>query len=143
MRNLIYIFIILLFFSCKKADTLSMFPVIEFQEINPSMAQEYVDEITINISYSDSDGDLGENSPDVYNLFVLDNRNGIEYKFRIPELSPSGSEIAIEGNFNIKINGSGITNSSMSQQVNYSIYVIDRAGNPSNSIATSSITIYQ
>ena len=143
MRNLIYILIMLLFFSCKKDDTLSVVPTIEFKSINPSIAQEYIDDINITISYTDGDGDLGENNPDVYNLFVLDNRNGIEYKFRIPELSPSANEIAIGGNFNIKINGSGITNGSTSQQVNYDIYVTDRGGKSSNTISTSSITIEQ
>jgi len=118
-------------------------PIIDFISISPTTVQEYTDDIIITISYTDGDGDLGENNPDINNLFVEDNRNGIEYKFRIPELSPSGSTIAIEGNFNIKINGSGITNSSTSQQVNYAIYVKDRAGNKSNIITTSSITIQQ
>ena len=130
-----------LLFSCTKDDTISVVPTIEFKSITPSIAQEYIDDINIIISYTDADGDLGENNPDVYNLFVLDNRNGIEYKFRIPELTPNGNEIAIEGNFNIKINGSGITNSSTSQQVNYDIYVTDRGGNVSNTVSTSYITI--
>ena len=143
MRVLTYILIVLLLFACKKDETLSVAPTIEFKSISPSTAQEYIDDINITISYTDGDGDLGENNPDVYNLFVLDNRNGIEYKFRIPELSPNGNEIAIEGNFNIKINGSGITNSSISQQVNYDIYVTDRAGNSSNTVSTSSIAIEQ
>jgi len=133
----------LLFFSCKKDAAFSVVPTIEFKSISPSTAQEYIDEISITISYTDGDGDLGENNPDIYNLFVLDNRIGIEYKFRIPELSPNGNEIAIEGNFNIKINGSGITNGSTSQQVNYDIYVIDRDGNSSNTISTPFIKIEQ
>ena len=143
MRGLTYILIVLLLFACKKDDALSVVPTIEFQSISPLTAQEYIDDIIITISYTDEDGDLGENSPDIDNLFVLDNRNLIEYKFRIPELSPNGYEIAIEGNFKIKINGSGITDSSTSQQVNYDIYVTDRAGNSSNTVSTSSITIEQ
>ena len=141
MRRLVYIFFLVLLFSCKKDDVITTHPVIEFINISPSIAQEYIDDINITISYTDGDGDLGENNPDVYNLFVLDNRNGIEYKFRIPELSPNENEIAIEGHFNIKINGSGITNGSTSQQVNYDIYVTDRGGNVSNTVSTSYITI--
>ena len=132
-----------LLFSCTKDETLSVVPAIEFQNINPLIAQEYIDDIIITISYTDEDGDLGENSPDINNLFVEDSRNGIVYHYRIPQLAPNGNEIAIEGNFNIKINGTGITNSSNSQQVNYAIYVKDRAGNKSNTITTSNITIQQ
>ena len=132
-----------LLFSCTKDETLSVVPAIEFQSISPSIAQEYIDNIIITISYTDEDGDLGENSPDIDNLFVEDSRNGIVYHYRIPQLAPNGNEISIEGNFNITINGSGITNSSTSQQVNYDIYVKDRAGNKSNTITTSSITIQQ
>jgi len=143
MRGLTYILIGLLLFACKKDETLSVVPAIEFQSISPSIAQEYIDNIIITISYTDEDGDLGENSPDINNLFVEDSRNGIVYHYRIPQLAPNGNEIAIEGNFNITINGSGITNSSNSQQVNYAIYVKDRAGNKSNTITTSNITIQQ
>jgi hypothetical protein len=141
MRKLIYILVGVLLLSCEKEEVMSDTPIIDFISISPTTVQEYTDDIIITISYTDGDGDLGENNPDINNLFVEDNRNGIEYKFRIPELSPSGSTITIEGNFNIKINGSGITNSSTSQQVNYAIYVKDRAGNKSNIITTSSITI--
>ena len=143
MRRLAYILIVLLLFACKKDETLSVVPAIEFQSISPSIAQEYIDNIIITISYTDEDGDLGENSPDINNLFVEDSRNGIVYHYRIPQLAPTENEIAIEGNFNITINGSGITNSSNSQQVNYAIYVKDRAGNKSNTITTSNITIQQ
>ena len=86
---------------------------------------------------------MGENNPDVKNMFVKDNRNDIEYEYRIPELTPSGSNIAIQGNFDIIINGTGITNESSIQNVNYDIYVKDRAANKSNVITTSSITIQQ
>ena len=118
-------------------------PIIDFVSISPTTAQEYTDDIIITISYTDGDGDLGENNPDIYNLLVEDNRNNIIYHFRIPELSPNGSTITIEGNFNITINGTGITNSSSSQSINYDIYVKDRAGNTSNKVTTSSITIQQ
>ena len=143
MRKLIYILVGVLLLSCEKEEVMSDTPIIDFISISPTTVQEYTDDIIITISYTDGDGDLGENNPDINNLFVEDNRNGIEYKFRIPELSPSGSTITIEGNFNITINGTGITDESSSQKVDYSIYVKDRAGNKSNIITTSSITIQQ
>ena len=143
MKYIIYLFAIVLLFSCEKEQVISNTPEIEFQSISPTTVQEYSDNIIITISYSDGNGDLGENNPDIHNLFVEDNRNGIVYQFRIPHLAPDNNSIAIEGDFNITINGSGITDESSSQQVNYTIYVTDRAGNRSNSISTSSITIQQ
>ena len=143
MRGLTYILILLLLFACKKDDALSVVPTIEFQSISPLTAQEYIDDINITIFYTDEDGDLGENSPDIDNLFVEDSRNGIVYHYRIPQLAPNENEISIQGNFNIKINGTGITDESSNQQVNYAIYVSDRAGNKSNTITTSNITIQQ
>ena len=140
MKNIIYLFAIVLLFSCEKEQVISDTPIIEFKSISPTNVQEYSD-IIITISYSDGNGDLGENNPDIHNLFVEDNRNGIVYQFRIPHLAPDNNSIAIEGDFNITINGSGITNESSSQQVNYSIYVTDRAENKSNTITTSFITI--
>ena len=128
-------------FSCEKEQEIRDTPIIEFKSISPATVQEYSDNIKITISYSDGDGDLGENNPDIHNLFVEDNRNGIVYQFRIPHLAPDNNSIAIEGDFNITINGSGITNESSSQQVNYSLYVADRAENKSNTITTSFITI--
>lgn len=143
MKNIIYLCVIVLLFSCEKEQEISDTPIIEFKSISPASVQEYSDNIIITISYSDEDGDLGENNPDIHNLFVEDNRNGIVYQFRIPHLAPDNNSIAIEGDFNITINGSGITDESSSQQVNYSIYVKDRAENKSNTITTSNITIQQ
>ena len=143
MKKLLYILILIVLFSCKKEEVISDTPIIDFVSISPTTAQEYTDDIIITISYTDGDGDLGENNPDIYNRFVEDNRNNIIYHFRIPELSPSGSTIIIEGNFNITINGTGITDSTASQKVNYDIYIKDRAGNTSNKVTTSSITIQQ
>ena len=143
MRKLIYLLFVISLIACEKDESTHLSPAIIFSSISPAIAQEYSDSILIIISYIDRDGDLGENNPDIHNLFVQDNRNDIEYKYRIPELSPSGSVISIQGTFIIKINGTGITDESSSQQVNYTIYVKDRAGNSSNTVSTSSITIEQ
>jgi len=143
MKKIIYLILPLFLFSCGKDSSINPVPVIEFISISPAIAQEYTDEITIVIKYTDEDGDLGENNPDVTNLFVKDIRNGIEYEYRIPQLSPNENEIFITGNFNILINGSGITNGNSFEKVSYEIFVEDRNGNQSNTITTSEITIQQ
>jgi hypothetical protein len=100
-----------------------------------------VNAITIAFSYDDLDGDLGENDPNVYNLFITDSRNSVIYNYRISQLSPDGSSIHIKGNLNAVIKNTAITDNSSSQSVTYSLYVKDRAGNTSNTLTTSAITI--
>ena len=104
-------------------------------------AGRFVDEITIKISYFDANGDLGENDPNVKNLFLTDNRNNITYQYRIQQLAPDNATIAIEGNLNIRLSSTGITDGSNSQTATFDIYVVDRANNQSNIITSSPITI--
>ena len=141
MRNLLYILLLIFLFSCKKENPISDIPEIEFISISPTIVQEFSDEIIITISYFDANGDLGENNPDVENLFVKDNRNEIEYAFRIPELTPTGNEIAIQGNLDISLSNTGITDGSNSQTTTFNIYMVDRANHQSNIVASTPITI--
>lgn len=130
------------FLSCKKEKTGSTTtPQIEFVSISPSSAVEYVNSITISFSYDDLDGDLGENDPNVTNLFVTDSRNNVTYNYRISQLAPDGANIHIQGNLNTVIKNTAITDGSSSQSVTYSLYLKDRAGNQSNTITTSEITV--
>ena len=142
MKNIFYILLIL-FFACEKEGIVSAFPEIEFVSISPTTVQEFSEEINITISYLDANGDLGENNPDVKNMFVKDLRNGIEYEYRIPQLSPDNSEIQIAGNLEIIINGTGIVGGGISEKVSFEVYVVDREGNKSNVIETDEITINQ
>ncbi|MCE9539881.1 MAG: hypothetical protein K8R85_11780, partial [Bacteroidetes bacterium] len=100
MKKLFILFVFWsLISSCKKDDSIeiSTTPAIEFISITPSTAVEYLDKITITISYKDGDGDLGENSPDVKNLFLTDTRNNVTYQYRVSQLAPSGAATAIQG----------------------------------------------
>lgn len=131
-----------IFSSCKKdkIDT-SLEPKIEFVSISPSTVIEYKDQINIVISYDDYDGDIGANDANVKNLFVTDSRNNVTYEYRISQLSPDGSTIHIRGDLNTIIKNTAITDNSNSQTVTYSVYLKDRAGNQSNTITASVITV--
>lgn len=146
MKKLFYIstFVILIS-SCKKDKNIeiSTTPTIEFVSITPSTATEYQDKITITISYKDGDGNLGENTADVKNLFLTDTRNSVTYKYRIPQLAPSGESVTIQGNLPIEVPNTAIINGASSQIVSYTIYIVDRAGNVSNTVSTSAIMIVQ
>lgn len=124
-----------------KPEEYSSTPSITFVSISPGTVTEFQDSITIVISYVDGDGDLGENNANVDNLFVIDKRVNITYPFRVQQLSPDNSNIAIKGNLNIVLKNTGITDGSLQQSVSYQVYIKDRAGHQSNTITTTSITV--
>ncbi len=136
-------FLSLAIVSCKKADEIGPIPEIEFISVTPQNVQEYTDSLVFTIKYRDGDGDLGENDPDAENFFLADSRNNVIYKFRIPQLAPDNSSIIIEGNLNVTLANTAIVDGSSSQTFSYSIYVKDRAGNQSNTVVTSPVTVTQ
>jgi len=134
-------FVSLLIFSCKKAEDIGPIPEIEFISVTPQSVHEYTESLVFTIKYRDGDGDLGENDSDAENFFLADSRNNVIYKFRIPQLAPDNSSIVIEGNLNVTLANTAILDGSNSQTFTYSIYVKDRAGNQSNTVTTSSVTV--
>lgn len=133
----------LLYAGCKK-DELTDTPYIELKSSNPSTIQAFSDTLTFTVFYKDGDGDLGENNPNIYNLFLKDNRNGITYKYRIQQLAPTGSDIAIQGSLDVKLASVPmLDDNNQTETATYSIYLVDRAGNQSNTVTSGNITITQ
>ena len=129
--------------SCHKDDPIhSKVPSLELVSVSSGSIVEG-DPLTFRIQYTDGDGDLGENNADAHNLFLVDNRVNVTYQYRIQQLAPSGSSLIIRGNLDVELKTTAITNGSISQDVTYSIYVIDRAGNQSNTVTTGTINIHE
>jgi hypothetical protein len=129
---------------CQKDDDpfANKVPTIELLSLTPQMVVEFQDSLVFNIKYRDNDGDLGENDPNVKNLFITDNRIGIVYDYRIQQLAPTGSAIAIEGTLQVVLNSVARTDTSLAQQsATFSVYMKDRAGNKSNTVTSGVITI--
>jgi hypothetical protein len=130
--------------SCKKEQPISVIPAIKFVSMAPNPAKKYQDTVTIVISYVDGDGDLGIDSPDAKNLYVTDSRNNVVSQFRIHQLAPTGSNIAIEGNLDVVLPPQGFVNdSNTTETATFSIYVVDRAGHQSNTVQTTPLVINQ
>lgn len=136
---------IVLIASCKKDDTdpTDPVPVITFESVTPATVQEYTDSLVFTISYADGDGDLGENDADVKNLFLTDVRNQVTYEYRIRQLAPTGANIPIQGNLNIVLDHTAILDGSTSETAAFEIYVVDRAGNVSNTVTSSLVQVVQ
>ncbi len=136
---------VVLFAACGKEDDdpfANPDPVIELKAVTPTTAVEFSDSVVFTIYYRDNNGDLGDNNPAVKNLFLKDNRIGIEYSYRIQQLAPTGSNVAIEGNLNVVLNTVARTDTSLSQEsATFSLYVKDRAGNKSNVVTSGPIVI--
>jgi hypothetical protein len=134
--------ILICFSGCKKEEPISKVPSIKFLSITPNPAVKYQDEIKVTIEYTDGDGDLGENIADAKNAFITDSRNNVIYEFRIARLAPDNANIIINGQliFNLAPQGF-IDDNNITETTTYSIYIKDRAGNASNTVQTSSLTI--
>lgn len=143
MKNFLIISLLsLMIISCKKEeDSYSDTPSIEFVSISPSTVKEFEDEVMVTIKYQDGNGDLGENDPDVKNLFITDSRNNVIYTFRIQQLAPNDANIIIEGELDVKLSTLSVVGSASSESATFSIYVQDRAGNKSNVVTSTPITV--
>lgn len=127
---------------CTKEEVIGDAPTIEFVEMTPNPAVKYEDEIEITISYTDGNGDLGENTPDMKNAFITDSRNNVTYQFRIPQQAPDDADIIIKGQLTFKLSPQGfVDDTKTTETTTYSIRIVDRAGNESNSVETGSLTI--
>lgn len=129
---------------CKKEgkDFSDPVPQLSFVSVTPASATEFSDSLVFTIRYRDNDGDLGENSPDAENLFLKDNRIGIEYAYRVQQLAPTGSQVPIEGNLQVVLNTIARTDTTLAQETaTFSIYMKDRAGHKSNTVTSSPVTI--
>ena len=129
------------FSACNVGPGISEIPEISFESVVPNVVTEYQDSLYFNISYRDGDGDLGENNTDDNNLFIQDSRNQVVYGFRIQQLAPDNATISIQGNINVTLANTAIINGGASESVSYTIWVVDRAGNESNKVNSSSVTV--
>lgn len=139
---LYFMFFAIAFSSCKKnSDEVSTTPSITIQSLTPGTIKQFSDTLTMIIAYEDGDGDLGENNSTAKNLFVTDKRINITTAYRISELAPQGSAINIKGTLKLYLSNIPVLNGNNSESYNYDVYVKDRAGNTSNVVTSSSVTV--
>jgi len=141
---LVYFFLSSFFlFACssKEEPAFSLVPQISFQSVSASQIL-HGNSVDLIISYTDLDGDLGTENAQENNLHVKDMRNQVVYQFRFAPLAPVGASIAIEGNLRIAMPPLLILDEQADQEtLTFEIYLKDRAGNWSNTVKTSPITV--
>jgi len=141
-RNwLVFIFLLGLLACSKEKQEYDSAPTLEFISVSPSTANAQQDSIIFKIKYFDGDGDLGANSPNAKNLFLIDSRIHLSDGYRISQLAPSGAAIPIQGTLDVVLSNVALTDSSNQQTATFSIYVVDRAGHISNTVTSPVVTI--
>ncbi len=152
-KYLLLICLLVLILSCKKKTTtidteplgdISVIPEIELLEVVPLVVVQYEDSISFKIKYTDGDGDLGEQDPDINSIFLIDNRapNDLVFGFHLSPRTPLESDIAIQGELEVILNNTILVDDGLgSETTTFSIYISDRSGNLSNVIDSPTITV--
>src|SRR5664279_2275587 len=97
-KLLIGAFVLTLLASCLKPPNYSPIPEIKFDSISATHVRQLVDSVTVIISFTDGDGDLGNLKNDTTNnLFFKDSRTGFIYPFHFPYITPEGNVKDISG----------------------------------------------
>jgi hypothetical protein len=126
----------------EKIDPISDTPAITLINVTPTTVTQLNDSIVFTIQYQDGNGDIGYKNADSTSLFLTDNRANLIEKYHIQPLTPSGSDIIIQGNLKIVLDRTAILDTTQTQETTtYTIKLKDRAGNWSNEIITETITI--
>jgi len=140
-------FSIIFCFSCKKGneneegEKISNIPVIELVSVSSFNINEF-DDLTLEVKYIDGDGDLGSSDADVKSVFVTDSRNDIVHEYHLQPLAPLDETLTIEGELNIVVsNIILLDDTNSSETAEFTIQLIDRAGNESNLVSTDNIII--
>jgi hypothetical protein len=136
--------IIFTFITCKKKTepVPDPVPTLELISITPSTVKEFVDSVIIKLKYKDANGDLGDVSPDEKSLTVKDSRLPNADTYHVKPLAPvSDKNIPIEGELTIKLNSLFLLGTGTTELTTLVIKIKDRAGNWSNELSTTQITI--
>ncbi len=151
--NLVIVIALATLVGCKKPNLYSDTPEITFKSITVQQdASAHDVSAHLVISFTDGDGDLGNNSPGAYDppdfIVVMDtlhngnwgsNGNDSLFSGTIPYLTPSGSNKALKGDIATDV---FLLFGHPNDTVRYEVYIRDRALHKSNVITIPEIIIH-
>ncbi len=143
-NRLLFCFSVILIFGCTKISDEPFYdlsPRIELVEVTNETVVQFIDSIFVTILYEDGDGDLGNTDPDVNSIFVKDSRLENADEYYLGPLAPAGEKISINGTLNLKLSPTFLLGNGTQENMVLTIYLVDRAGNQSNTIETPPITV--
>lgn len=130
--------------NCETINTDPVFdivPNIKIIEQSQDTLVAFQDQLILRIQYEDGDGDIGNADPDINTIFVKDARLSEEDEYYLGPLAPDNAEISITGVLELKLSATFLFGNGTQETTVFSIYLIDRAGNISNTIETGEILI--
>ena len=143
--------------ACVSAPDYPIEPYIEFTGQSKNLMiqdRSNTDSVYINLSFTDGDGDIGIESDSIMtDIFVIDTRTGdIQDRFKTPAIPPEGTNNGVSGKIRLLIYTTccsfpdGIPPCEAPEQypfdtLSYQVYMVDRAGNVSNTIETDMIVL--
>tara|TARA_B100001778_G_scaffold334625_1_gene346820 strand:- start:2414 stop:2884 length:471 start_codon:yes stop_codon:yes gene_type:complete len=132
---------------CIKDDNFDIVPVLDFEEYTVYRnIENIVDSAVFKFLFTDGDGDLGSLDSTEFNCFLIyEEKNGDSIgtfpeisprEYSLPNLTPNAQDKNIEGSISLILKPAPIYNISSDSAYRYTCYVIDRAGNKSNTITS-------
>lgn len=131
----------MLFVACKKDNKAGSAPVISLVSVSTTTMKEFKDSLTILIAYTDENGDIGEDNPDLNDLKIKDRRLSEADYYFVKPLAPPGSGIKINGTIAVQVKNTFLLGTGSSEITQFDIQLKDRAGHWSNTVNTPQITI--
>jgi hypothetical protein len=116
-------------------------PAIRLVEISQDTILQFEETLILTLAYEDGDGDLGTSDPDVNTIYVQDSRLNVPDEYYLGPLAPEESTIPIQGQLNVQLSPTFLLGNGQQETTILSIYMIDRAGNRSNTVETDPILI--
>jgi hypothetical protein len=112
------------------------------------------DSVSLFIDFTDGDGDIGSIQNDTaINFFIIDNRTNVSYgNYKLPSIPLKGANNGVEGRITINLFSTCCrfpenippcekTTKYPKNELSFSIYIKDRAGNRSNTVKTTNIDL--
>jgi hypothetical protein len=149
-----FVIIVFSFYTCIKPPTYDDVPEVEFLSFSKDTVVQFTDFVTFEIGFKDGDGDLGREDS-ILNMFIIDNRRSDTLTYQIPVIPKEGVGGSISGSIEVDISQICCVSNQMGipviscfleqpnvfDPITYSIYIVDNAGNISNTIQSDTLYV--
>lgn len=128
--------------ACKKDDKPEA-PILGLNSISTTDVQSFNNDVVVQLSYEDFQGDLGYTDADIPTLFVKDARLSAPDGYPIFPVTPDMQELHVKGTFTVHLNSLFLMGTDTLETTTLEFTIKDRAGHSSNTVTSTPIQIHQ